>query len=240
VTLAELGISPQDVAPLIPPDLPGLNHGPELLPLPQNRVLFFASPEPGQVVLNMTRVLGCDGTRGRDVSEAEGIARRQMMLVVDLLRRFVPGFGNARLVRWSAMLGVRQTRTIVGDYTLTAADVLGDTRFADAIGFGSYPVDVHNPDGGGVQWVVPERPYYEIPYRCLLPQGTDNLLVAGRAISADHEAIASARIMGTCASTGQAAGVAAALCVARGLAPRNLPAAEVQTGLRQVFDFTGW
>lgn len=237
VTLAELGISGEQATALVPPGVPGFDLDSECLPLPQNRVLFVACPRPGEVVLNMTRVLDCDGTRGEDVSRAEVIARRQMTVVVDLLRAFVPGFEHATLQRWSAGLGVRQTRSITGAYTLTAADVLGPTRFDDWVAFGSYPVDVHSPDGGGVRWEVPERTHYEIPYRCLVPEGCGNLLVAGRAISADHEALASARIMGTCASTGQAAGVAAALAARRGCPPAQVPAGDVQSGLAEAFEF---
>lgn len=242
VRLADLGVTAEQVREVVPPGLPGFDGPPERLPLPQGRVLFFRTAIADEVVVNMTRVVGVDGTCGRDVSRGEEVARRQMIVLVELLRRFVPGFADCRLLKSSAVLGVRQTRSISSPYRLAVTDVLGETRFADAVAFGSYPVDIHNPDGNrtGADWRVPPRAYYEIPYRCLLPQGVGNLLVAGRCLGAEHEAMSSARIMGTCMSTGQAAGVAAALAAASGRAPAEVPAAEVQHGLARAFSFAGW
>ncbi len=239
VRLEDIGVSPQQLADLIPPDLPDFRSEPGLLPLPQGRVLFFRLPGD-QVVVNMTRLCGLDGTVGRDVSRGEVDGRRQTLAIVELLRRFVPGFGQAQLVRVASAIGIRETRTIEGLYTMTAGDVMCERRFPDAVAFGSYPIDIHNPTGVGVDWREPERSYYEIPYRALLPRGVDNLLTAGRCVSADHEALASVRIQGTAMATGQAAGIAAALTATTGGPTASIDAERIRRRMAQVLEFADW
>src|SRR6185503_2718903 len=109
-------------------------------------------------------------------------------------------------------VGVRETRRIVGEYQLDAADVLNARKFDDAIARGSYPVYIHNPAGTGTLLKrLPPGEAYDIALRCLVPQKTENLLVAGRCISGTHEAHSSYRVMPIVMATGQAAGVCAAL-----------------------------
>ncbi len=107
-------------------------------------------------------------------------------------------------------------------------------KFRDGIARSNYPVDIHSPTGAGtvIQW-PPEGDYYEIPYRCLLPVGVDNLLVAGRCVSSTHEGQAALRIIPTCFAMGQAAGTAAALAAAKGIAPREVRAGELRRVLRE-------
>ena len=137
----------------------------------------------------------------------------------------VAGFEHAYLQQTAAQIGVRESRRIRGDYTLTAEDVLGARKFPDGIARCAYPIDIHNPAGSGtIIRSGPKGDHYEIPLRCLLPQGIDNLLVAGRCVSATHEAQASLRVMPQCFAMGEAAGVAAALAVRRRVSPRELDA----------------
>ena len=144
----------------------------------------------------------------------------------------MPGFEDAYLVQSGVAAGIRETRRIVGEYVLTGDDVLEARKFPDVIARGTYPVDIHNPEGRGtVLRTVPEGDAYDIPLRCLLPRDLDGVLVAGRCISGTHEAHSSYRVTPTAMATGQAAGVCAALAAARGTAPRDIPFAAVQSGL---------
>jgi hypothetical protein len=202
------------------------------LDLPREDLLFFGTPHEGEVSVNSTRVTRVLGTDVFDWSRAELASRRQMRQIAKFLRRYVPGFGNAYVAQSGVHTGVRETRRIVGDYRLTAADVLDARRFDDVIARGAYPVDIHNPKGSGtVLKRLPPGTAYDIPLRCLLPSGIEGLLVAGRCMSGSHEAHSSYRVMPIVMATGQAAGVCAAFAAKRDLSPRAVPAADVQAAL---------
>ena len=127
---------------------------------------------------------------------------------------------------------MRETRRILGDYQLTADDVLAARKFDDAIARGAYPIDIHNPTGTGtVLKRLPPGEAYDIPMRCLLPRSTEGLLVAGRCISGTHEAHSSYRVMPIVMATGQAAGVCGAIAARRCTMPREVPVMEVQREL---------
>lgn len=202
------------------------------LKLPREDVLFFATPHEHEVSVNSTRVTRVLGTDVWDLSYAECVSRRQMRQIAEFLRRYVPGFERAYPVQSGINIGVRETRRIVGEYQLDAADVLNARKFDDAIARGAYPVDIHNPAGSGtVLKRLPPGEAYDIPLRCLIPQSAQNLLVAGRCISGTHEAHSSYRVMPIVMATGQAAGVCAALAARHGAAPREVAASEVQLEL---------
>ncbi len=201
---------------------------------PRDNVLFFYTVRPGVIHFNTTRVVGLSGASAEDLSAAEIEGRRQAHELAHFLVARVPGFERAYLEQSGAQIGVRESRRIRGDYTLTADDVLQARKFADGIARSNYPVDIHSPVGSGtVIREVPEGDYYEIPYRCLLPLGLDNLLVAGRCVSATHEAQASLRVMPQCFAMGEAAGLAAAMALRRGIPPRAVPADELRQALQE-------
>lgn len=192
------------------------------LPVPRDRLLCFAGSRTGQVYVNTSRTQGRDGTDPVDLSEAE-IEGRQVSALVAFVRDRVPGFAASYLDALPTRVGVRETRRILGEHTLTAEDVMGGARFEDAVGRSAYPVDIHSSSNTGPMCSgAPSQPY-AIPYRRLVPKGMDNLLVAGRCVSATHEGHASAGLTPTCFVTGEAAGAAAA----RG-ACRGVPVAEVE------------
>jgi FAD dependent oxidoreductase len=202
------------------------------LKLPREDILFFATPHEGEVSVNSTRVMRLLGTDVFDWSRAEVESRRQMRQIAAFLCRYVPGFERAYIAQSGVHTGVRETRRIVGDYQLTAEDVLEARKFADVVARGAYPVDIHNPKGSGtVLRRLPPGEAYDIPLRALLPQGIEGLLVAGRCLSGTHEAHSSYRVMPIVMATGQAAGVCAALAARRGLTPRAVPVADVQAAL---------
>jgi hypothetical protein len=172
------------------------------------------------------------GTDVFDWSRAELESRRQMRQIAQFLCRYVPGFERAYVAQSGVHTGVRETRRIVGEYQLTAEDVLEGRKFDDVVARGAYPVDIHNPKGSGtVLRRLPPGEAYDIPLRALLPQGVDGLLVAGRCLSGTHEAHSSYRVMPIVMATGQAAGVCAALAAKGGVSPRAVPVAAVQAGL---------
>jgi hypothetical protein len=155
---------------------------------------------------------------------------RQIEAVARMLREGVPGFEQATIGQISPVLGVRETRHIVGDYTLTGQDALEGRRFDDSIGADSSALDIHDPKGANTDFR--SLPPYEIPYRCLVPKGVEQLLVAGRCISADHIAHGRARNIPGCMTTGQAAGIAAAVAIDDGVRVRAVAVAKVQAILR--------
>jgi hypothetical protein len=203
------------------------------LDLPREDVLFFATPHEREVSVNSTRVSGALGIDVFDLTRAEHLARHQMDQVMAFLRKRVPGFEEAYAAQSGSHIGVRETRRVVGEYQLTADDVLRSRRFEDVIARGSYPIDIHDPKGGRGTLLerLPTGGAYDIPLRCLIPRGVEGLLVGGRCISGTHEAHSSYRVTPIALATGQAAGVAAALAARAGVAPRELAADAVQRAL---------
>lgn len=202
------------------------------LQLPREDMLFFATPHPGEVSVNSTRVIRVLGTDVWDLSYAEWQSRLQMKQIVAFLRRYVPGFEESYAVQSGVNVGVRETRRIMGEYQLTVEDILNAQKFPDAIARSTYPVDIHNPKGKGtILQRVPAGDFYEIPLRSLIPQKIDHLVVAGRCISGTHEALSSYRVMPVSMATGQAAGVCAAMAAKMQQSPRSIPFKTVQTEL---------
>ncbi|WP_149182777.1 FAD-dependent oxidoreductase [Streptomyces sp. TRM49041] len=202
------------------------------LDLPREDILFFATPHPGELSVNSTRVTRALGTSVWELSRAEFVARRQMRQIDEFLRTRVPGFEEHYVVQSGVQVGVRETRRILGDYKLTGHDILAARPFPDAVAHGAYPIDIHNPQGTGtILKRVPRGAVYDIPLRCLLPRDTDHLLVAGRCISGTHVAHSSYRVMPISMATGQAAGVCAALAVRLACPPRDVHHTRVQQEL---------
>ncbi len=200
--------------------------------VPRELVSFFISPYPDEVTVNMTRVVDIDPLDPVDLTRAEVESRAQAMQLLGFFRRDVPGFANARIAATAAQIGIRESRRIVGVYTLTRDDVLEGRAFDDAVARSAYPIDIHNPAGSGTTtYRLPPGASYEIPYRCLVPKFVDALLVAGRCISTTHEALASTRLTPTVMTLGQAAGTAAATCASRAIRPRDVPAGELRAAL---------
>ncbi|MDD5602832.1 MAG: FAD-dependent oxidoreductase [Eubacteriales bacterium] len=186
------------------------------IPLPQGRILFFRTARKGEVVINMTRVRGIDGTDPIQLSHGEIISQLQAYAIIKFLRKYIKGFESSYLIEFAPSTGVRETRRLKGKYVLTADDAINCRKFSDAIACGSYIIDIHDPVGrnkalGGRI----KGDCYDIPYRSLICEKMKNILFAGRCISCDHVAHSSLRVMGTCMLTGQAAGTAAAISISK-------------------------
>ena len=207
---------------------------------PRENVLVFNTLVDGILHFNTTRVVRHNPVDPLDVTRAEMAAREQMFEIYHFLKEHVPGFENSQLVYSAGEIGVRESRKIVGEYVLTQEDLVACTKFPDRIAAGNYDIDIHNPEGSGTShYYFAPGTWYTIPYRSLLPLKACNLLVAGRCISATHEAQASIRILPIVATLGQATGVAAAVSLRTGVAPREADVAEIQRILTREGAFIG-
>jgi hypothetical protein len=198
--------------------------------IPKDHITMKTGLIPGEISVNVTRFHG-NGLDDRDLSRAEIEIRKQAYCAFDFLQTYVDGFGKAIFLEVAPKLGVRETRRILGQYVLTEADVRGEARFADAIGLCNSPVDVHEPGGNrGIMDHVGKG--YGIPFRCMLPASTGNLIMAGRCISVDEIAYGSTRNVPACTMTGEAAAYAATIAVRDGIDVAKVPVVEIQKRLR--------
>lgn len=180
-------------------------------------VLFFEANNPGEVIINTSRITGLDSTNPEELSKAEIIGRKQVVELVSFLKKRIPGFEHAELAYSGPNIGVRSSRQIVGEYTITREDVLRATKFEDMVVCNGYPIDVHSPTGinenyteqGHLSW----GEYYSIPYRSLVSRKVKNLITVGRAISGEFDAQAAFRTSPGAGAIGHAGGVAAHLAV---------------------------
>ena len=201
--------------------------------IPRRGIGLYKTLRPGVWRINTTRVQRLMGTSADDLTRAEIEGRRQAQELLAFFRSRLPGFERSELLDTATQIGVRETRRIVGEHVLSFEDLADGREFDDVIALAGYPVDLHSPtgDGGGATGELPIANIYEIPYRSLVPLGVEQLLVAGRSLSATHEALAAVRVMPPAMAMGEAAGTAAALAVARGVAPRRIPVHELQARL---------
>jgi glycine/D-amino acid oxidase-like deaminating enzyme len=166
----------------------------------------------GVVLVNMTRA-AVNMADNREATAAECLLREHVHLFVDLLRKHIPAFRDAVLLTTGTQTGIRETRRVLGAHTLTGAEYLNAVNFPDSISRGAHPIDIHSGNSTGQRADFLKEAAY-IPYRCLVTPGFPNLLVAGRPFSADEVASASVRVQASVMGLGQAAGAAAALCLA--------------------------
>ncbi|WLA82494.1 MULTISPECIES: FAD-dependent oxidoreductase [Bradyrhizobium] len=204
-------------------------------------------PQKSQIEwrVNFTQVTRSDGGAisgidPDDMTRGEIEGRRQAVEAFKFLRT-VPGFENSYIVDLPPQLGIRETRRVIGGYMLSGEDVLGCASFEDSIGVNGWPKESHVP--GDVIFEFPPIPesrgYNELPYRMLVPEGVDNLLVAGRCASMTHEGQSAARVSGACFVMGEAAGTAAALALSGNTIPRDISVEKLQQQLSTQGAFIG-
>lgn len=189
-------------------------------------VNYITQLDENAVSINSVHVKDKNGCDTRDLTFIETDARSQVQEVIRFLKLYVPGFENAFLTFTAGWAGIRETRRIKGMKTITVEDIRAGNRPNDTIALGGYPIDIHSPNDNGL--VFEKVPTYGIPYGCLVPEKIDNLLVAGRSISATHEAMASTRLMAQCMALGEAAGTAAALCCKGSESVRDVDVTKIQ------------
>ena len=200
--------------------------------IPVARTILITGLADDEIWVNMSRVCGVDSTNPTSYTDGEITARMQNDEIERYLRDFIPGFEHAWRDKVAAFMGIRESRVIKGKYVLTADDILSCRKFEDAVGVASYPVDIHHSHGDDctMMW-CPDC--YDLPYRMLVPEKVENLLVAGRCASMTHEAMASARVMSTCMVMGEAAGRAAKIAVEEGVPVSKVNVEAVREDLRE-------
>jgi hypothetical protein len=205
---------------------------------PYDIFISVQSVEKGTMMINTTRLCGVDGTDGGSLSRGMVAGRKEVRQLFALMRKHFPGFEKAR-IKWIApMLGVRETRRIVGDFVYTVADVLAGRDFEDTIGFSGYGWDLPDPKRPSLQpmhenKVRMKRPYTPIPYRCMVPRPIENLVCPGRAICVDRDVLGPLRVMAPCFAMGEAAGLAAAQVVREGIAFKEMDMPRLRETLRR-------
>ena len=190
----------------------------------------------GEVVGAMMRVAKPsgevpDGTDVFDLTSAEIRGRAIAEESARFLADEMPGFASSYLQDTATTLGVRETRHAIGDHVLSFDEAAACTKHPDGVAAASWPFEFHT-EGAETRWeFLPDGDWFEIPFRSLIASGVSNLLVAGRCISATHEALASSRVTGTCMAIGEAAGRAAAMSVSEDVGPREIDAEKLRAEL---------
>ena len=204
--------------------------------LPRAKIFLFPTPRGNELLCNCTRVIGRDGRElnpllVEDITEAEIEGRRQVREYARFFRDHLAGCEASFVNDTGVQVGVRQTRQIRGRATLRNEDVTRGAKFKDGIARSPWPIELHSGNKPRLVWLTND--YYEVPLDCFVPERGEGLLAAGRCLSAEHEAMASARVTAQCFSYGHAVGHAAAIAAREGMAPRAVPAAAVRERLNR-------
>jgi hypothetical protein len=199
--------------------------------LPRGKIWLFPTTHPGELLCNCTRVTGADGRElnpvmHRDFTEAEFEGRAQVREYARFFKDFLAGCERSWVIDTGVQVGVRQTRQVAGVKTLRNADILAGTKFTDGIARSPWPIELHSGSRPRVEWLLND--YYEVPFGCFVPTAGENLLVAGRCLSAEHEAVASARVTAQCFSYGHAIGHAAALASQERISVRRIAGEDIR------------
>jgi len=212
---------------------------------PRKAAIVRPQRSPIEWRVNFTQLAREDGTAVNglepdDLTRGEIEGRRQAVQAFEFLRT-VPGFEKSYIVDLPPQLGIRETRRVVGGYMLSGEDVLGCASFEDSIGVNGWPMECHV--AGDVIFKFPPIPesrgFNELPYRMLVPQGIDNLLMAGRCASMTHDGQSAARVSGACFAMGEAVGIAADLALSGNTIPRDIAVEKLQQALQQQGAFIG-
>ena len=197
-------------------------------------IVLFRMPKSDEWCVNTSRMMGVDSTDNKSLTQAELEGRRQADEILRFLQKYVPGCKDARMKATATHVGIRESRHILGEYRLTAEDLLNCKVPRDSVFIAANSVDVHGRFGPkSNEYVAIQGDYYGVPYRSLLPQGVEGLLLAGRCLSADSTAAGAVRVMPPCMAMGQAAGTAAALCLQQGVPPKELDPQLLRSALKE-------
>ena len=199
---------------------------------PERPIKVYRTPK-GKYKVNHYHVYNVDATNAKSLTEAHSVARHQVLDAFRILHDETPGFENAKISAVASVLGVRESRHIEGEYTITVEDVAEGTKFDDRIAVYGFGMDVHNrndAEKGNFKIEIAKR--YYIPYSAMIPKNCKNMLVAGKTISCRSQAVGGMRCMPAAMAMGQAAGIAAALTVRDGVDPHKINVSELQNELR--------
>jgi hypothetical protein len=204
--------------------------------LPRQKIWLFTTTRPGELLCNCTRIVGPEGRElnaviAADFTDAEIEGRLQVQEYARFFKEFLVGCGESYVNDTAVQVGVRQTRQGAGRVTLLNTDVTSGKKSADGIAISPWPIELHAGTKPVVNWLLDD--YYEVPYGCFVPEKGLDLLFAGRCLSAQHEAVASARVTAQCFSYGHAIGHAAALAIHENLHPHQIEGRELRAILNQ-------
>jgi len=177
---------------------------------------------PGEFAFNAPRISDLDPLNPFELSRAYAVGRAKIYRIAEFMKRYFPGFDNAFVSGIAPLMGIRESRRVVGEYILTAEDHQACRKFENTVARNRYPVDIHLKVGVDFR-KLPPGDFHDIPYGSIVVKGLTNLWVAGRCLSADFVAQSSVRIQPVCRSLGEAAGIAAALCAENGMTAQALP-----------------
>ena len=202
--------------------------------LPRSKIWLFTTTRPGELLCNCTRITASDGRElnplfHRDFTEAEINGRLQIREYARFFRDHLVGCADAFINDSAVQVGVRQTRQAEGVAKLMNKDILAARKFDSSIARSAWPIELHAGAKPKVEWLLDD--YYEVPYECFVPTQGEGLLVAGRCLSAEHEAVASARVTAQCFSYGQAVGHAESIAVRDRLPARSVDPAAIRSRL---------
>jgi hypothetical protein len=189
--------------------------------------VFTMNGRPGELAFNCPRIAGLDPLDPFELSEAYRVGRAKIARVAAFVRGWFPGCEEGYVSGIAPLIGIRESRRVVGEYVLTAEDHASGAKFDDVVARNRYPVDIHLKTGVDFRPYAPGE-WHDIPYRSLVVRGFENLWVAGRCLSADFVAQSAVRIQPVCRSMGEAAGAAAALCARSGRAAAQLPYRDLE------------
>lgn len=184
----------------------------------------------GMVSINVLRE-PTDASDPEWFSRTETSLREKMHRLIDVLRREFPEFRNAWLAKSGIQTGVRETHHIVGLYELSKDDIVHPKAFPDTVAKGAHTIDIHHSDSIDQNDFVILRQPYNVPFRCLVPKGSDNIVTAGRSLCADGPGFGSVRVMATCMAMGQGAGSAAAIAVREGMSMSEMDSGLLRRAL---------
>ena len=199
--------------------------------LPRQKIWLFTTTRPNELLCNCTRILGPDGRElnavlARDLSDAEIQGRLQVREYARFFRDYLAGCERSYVEDTGVQVGVRQTRQGVGRQLLRNADVVNGQKFADGIARSPWPIELHTGEKPVVNWLLDD--WYEVPFGCFVPERAQGLLFAGRCLSAEHEAVASARVTAQCFAYGHAVGHAAVVAVRDRIEPKLIDGRDLR------------
>lgn len=200
------------------------------LNLPRKHIWIFPTPRPNEILVNATRISAPDGRElnpldPEDHTIAEIDGRKQVRSYATFIKKYINGCQDAYVVDTGVEAGIRQTRSILGIKTLTNSNVVNAEKQSEGIVRSAWPIELHSGSKPKLHWLTND--YYEIPYGALVPEVGENIIVAGRCLSAEHEAMASARVTAQCFELGRAAAIATDISLNKNIQYRKISGIEV-------------
>ena len=199
--------------------------------LPRAKIWLFSTTKPNELLCNCTRIIGEDGRElnslyYKDFTEAETQGRKQIREYAKFFKENLKGCEKSFVTDTGTQVGIRQTRQVDGVYKLKNSDVINGKKFKDGIARSPWPIELHSGNKPKVEWLLDD--VYEVPLNCFIPKNGEGIIAAGRCLSAEHEAVASARVTAQCFSYGHAVGHAASISLKENMLLRDIKGENVR------------